>query len=188
MEIVMLFPVRGDFGVDHAGPLVPDSPWGSRRARRENRRPPRYPTAVPSGSWCPGRARGDSYLRASRKCARGSCAWPGRCTLCHGPSIVIGVLVLVDIDHRVGAEVDRVGAGGVAAVVLLGIEDLGRQGLPAAGRAAVEESRPAGADAAVFLLEVRNQLIGDGVAVRARDWPNSRRRNRRKKDWRAGSR
>ena len=84
-----------------------------------------------------------------------------------GAFVVISVPVLVDVDHRVGAEVDRVGAGGEAAVVLVGIEDLGGQGLPAAGRAAVEEPRPAGAEASVLLLEVGDQLIGDGVAVGA---------------------
>ena len=72
-----------------------------------------------------------------------------------GALVAISVLVLVDINDGVGAEVDRVGAGRVAAVVFLGIEDLGCQGFPAAGRAAVEESRPAGAQAAVLLLEIR---------------------------------
>ena len=60
-----------------------------------------------------------------------------------GTFVAVSVLVLVDVDDSVGAEVDRVGAGGVAAVIFLGVENLGRQGLPAAGRAAVEESRPA---------------------------------------------
>ena len=83
-----------------------------------------------------------------------------------GAKGAVGVLVLVNIDDRVGAEINRIGAGGKAAVKFLGIEDLGRQGFPAAGRAAVEKPRPAGAEAAVFLLEVGNQLVRDGVAVR----------------------
>ena len=57
------------------------------------------------------------------------------------PFDVIRVLVLVNVNHRVGAEVDRVGAGGVTAVIFRGIEHLGCQGFPAAGRTAIEESR-----------------------------------------------
>ena len=58
-----------------------------------------------------------------------------------GALVAISVLVLVDINDGISAEVNRVGAGRVASVVLLGIEDLGCQGFPATGRAAVEESR-----------------------------------------------
>src|SRR5258705_2215290 len=77
----------------------------------------------------------------------------------------VGVRVLVDVDHGIGAEVDGIGARAPGAVVLLGIEDLRRHGLPAARRSAVHEAGPAAAEGAVLLLEVRNQLVGDGVAV-----------------------
>ena len=39
-----------------------------------------------------------------------------------------GILVLVEIDQRVGTEVDRVGAGNEGAVEEIGIEDLQREG------------------------------------------------------------
>ena len=77
------------------------------------------------------------------------------------------VLVVVEIDVREGVEVDRVGAGGKRAVVVVGIEDLNGQGLPAAGRAAIDEARPALADAAKLLFDRRDQLVLDGVAVGA---------------------
>ena len=48
-----------------------------------------------------------------------------------------------------------------------GIKDLRGERFPSAGRAAVHEPRPAGADAAELLLEVGDQLVGDRVAVRA---------------------
>src|SRR3989475_13247431 len=35
---------------------------------------------------------------------------------------VVGIRVLVDVDHRVGAEVDRIGARGPGAVEVVGIE------------------------------------------------------------------
>ena len=77
----------------------------------------------------------------------------------------VGVLVLVDVDQRVGAEVDRVGAGGEGAVVHVRVEHLRRQCLPAPRRAAVGEARPAGADAAEALLDLRDQLLVDGIAI-----------------------
>ena len=64
-------------------------------------------------------------------------------------------------------EVDGVGAGGKGAVVVVRIEDLHGQRLPAAGRAAVSEARPALADGAKLLFDGRNQLVLDGVAVGA---------------------
>ncbi len=78
----------------------------------------------------------------------------------------VGVGVLVDVDDGVGAEVDRIRAGDVGAVERVRIEDLRGHRFPAAGRSAVHEARPAGAEAAVLLLEIRDQLVDDGVAVR----------------------
>ncbi len=80
---------------------------------------------------------------------------------------VIDVLVLVDVDVGVGMEVDGVGAGGKGAVVVLRIEDLHGQSLPAAGRAAINKPRPALADSAKLLFDGRNQLCFDGVAIGA---------------------
>ena len=80
---------------------------------------------------------------------------------------VVGVLVLVDVDDRVGAEVDRIGAGREAAVELVRVEDLRRQRLPSPGRPAVGETRPALPDAAEPLFDVRQQLVHDRVPVGA---------------------
>src|SRR5580658_8801425 len=52
----------------------------------------------------------------------------------------VGIRVLVNVDQRVGAEIDRIGAGGECAVVHVRIEHLGGEGLPAAGRAAIGEA------------------------------------------------
>ena len=71
------------------------------------------------------------------------------------------------IDDRVRAKVDRIGTGGVRAVVEVRVEHLHRHGFPAAGRAAVDEARPAGAECAIFLFQIRNELGLDRCAVRA---------------------
>src|ERR1035437_8410735 len=63
-------------------------------------------------------------------------------------------------------EVDRVRAGDERAVVGLGIEDLHGEGFPTAGRSAIDESRPALADAAKLALDSRDQLGLDCIAVR----------------------
>ena len=70
-------------------------------------------------------------------------------------------------DRRVRAEVDRVGAGRPAAVVLVGVEHLHGERLPAARRAAVHEARPALAEAAEPLLDLGDELVRDRIAVRA---------------------
>ncbi len=75
--------------------------------------------------------------------------------------------VLVDVDRGVGAEVDRIRAGDERAVVVIGIEHLDGHRFPAAGGSAVDEARPALADATELLLDRRNQLRLDRIAVRA---------------------
>ena len=80
---------------------------------------------------------------------------------------VIRVLVLVEVDDGVLAKVDGIRARGPRAVVLVGVENLSAERFPSARRAAVHEARPARADRAVLLLEVRHQLVGDRVAVGA---------------------
>ena len=80
---------------------------------------------------------------------------------------VEGVLVVVEIDHGVGAEVDRVGAGDEGAVVVVGIENLHGQRFPAAGGAAVDEARPALADAAELFFDGGDEFGFDGVAIGA---------------------
>ena len=77
----------------------------------------------------------------------------------------VRVLVLVDVHDGEGAEVDRVGTGGVGAVVLVGVEDLHAQRLPASRGPAVHEAGPAPAEGAVLLLEVRDELVRDRVTV-----------------------
>ena len=77
----------------------------------------------------------------------------------------VGVLVLVDIDDGVGAKIDRIRARCPAAVVVVRIQHLHAERLPPAGRPAVHEARPRLADAAEGLLDVRHELVGDGIAV-----------------------
>ena len=109
-----------------------------------------------------------SWFISSSVRARGQVVAHARdaATRFHGPSDVVGVLVLVDVDDGVGAKVDRIRAGDPAAVEVVGIEHLHRHRFPAARRPAVHEARPALADAAERLLDFRDQLVGDGVAVR----------------------
>ena len=80
--------------------------------------------------------------------------------------MIKGVLVAVEIDVGVGAEVDGIGAGDERAVVVIGIKHLHRQRFPSAGRAAVSEARPALADAAKLFFDRGNQFGLDGVAIR----------------------
>src|SRR5215813_3851860 len=80
---------------------------------------------------------------------------------------VISVLVLVYVDHRVGAEIDRIGTCRETSVEHIRVEHLRGQRLPSAGRAAVSEARPALPYAAELFLYVRYQLVIDRVAV----WP-----------------
>src|SRR5262245_56652120 len=79
---------------------------------------------------------------------------------------VISVLVLVYVNHRVGAEIDRIGTGRETSIEHIRIEHLSGQRLPSAGRAAVSEARPALPYAAELLLYIRYQLLVDRVAVR----------------------
>src|SRR3990172_7624388 len=78
---------------------------------------------------------------------------------------VVGVLILIDVDHGIRAEVDGIGAGGIAPVVLVGIEDLHPERLPSARRPSVEEAGPTLTEAPEPFLDLGNQLVGDGVAV-----------------------
>ncbi len=75
--------------------------------------------------------------------------------------------VVVEIDVLVGVEIDRIRAGNVSAVVEVGIEDLRGECFPSAGGSAVGSARPALADAAILLLDRRNQLVVDGGAIGA---------------------
>ena len=80
---------------------------------------------------------------------------------------IIGVIIFVDIHHRISPEIDGVGAGGKAAVVLFGVHHLHSQGLPATGRAAINETAPALAQAAKLLLNIGYQFVGNGIAIGA---------------------
>ena len=92
-------------------------------------------------------------------------AMDGPLDLFEGAVYEIGVVVVVDVDQGVGAEVDGIGTGGEGAVVLVGIEDLDSEGFPAAGGAAVEEAAPPFAEALELRFDVRNQLVGKGIAI-----------------------
>ena len=72
--------------------------------------------------------------------------------LAEGAFAVEGVGVVVEVDVLIGVEVDGVGAGGVGAVVAVGIEDLGGDGLPSSCTAAVGGASPALAYAAKLLF------------------------------------
>jgi hypothetical protein len=79
----------------------------------------------------------------------------------------IGVLIGIDVDQRISPEVDRIRTERPCPVVLIGIEDLDGQGFPSPGGSAVERPRPALSDAAELPLDMGDELVGDGVAVRA---------------------
>ncbi len=76
------------------------------------------------------------------------------------------VLLVVQIGRHVGVKVHRVRACDERAVVVVGIEHLHRQRLPAARRAAIHKPRPSLPDAAKLLLNRRNQLRLNRVAIR----------------------
>ena len=78
----------------------------------------------------------------------------------------VRVRVAVDVHDGVGAKVNRVRAGGVRGIEVIGVEHLHRQRFPAAGRSAVGGPRPARADPAEARLDERHELLHDGVAVR----------------------
>ncbi len=77
----------------------------------------------------------------------------------------VSILIVIKVDRRVVAEVYRIGTGGITAIVLIRIENLHSQGLPAAGGAAIGESRPTLSDAAEPTFDFGNQFIGDGIAI-----------------------
>jgi len=77
------------------------------------------------------------------------------------------ILVGVEIDIRVGAEVHRIGAGDECAIVVIGIEHLHGKRFPATGGTPVQEPRPALADATKLFFDRRDQFRFNGIAVRA---------------------
>src|SRR3974390_3004266 len=79
----------------------------------------------------------------------------------------VGVFIVVNVDHGKGAEIDGVRAGDKSGIVKVGVEDLGGERFPAAGGTAIEETSPAGTEAAKALLDFRNQLVVGRVAVGA---------------------
>ena len=70
-----------------------------------------------------------------------------------GPCMKKAFLSFVEIDVGVGAEIDRIGASDERAVVMIGIKHLHGDGFPSAGGAAVNEASPALADGAKLLFE-----------------------------------
>lgn len=78
-----------------------------------------------------------------------------------------GVLVLINIDAFDIGEIDGIGAISPDAAKEIGMKNLQREGLPSTGRSAIEQTRPRLANGAETLLDFGNQLLEDGVAVRA---------------------
>ena len=165
-QVVVLAPVGRRVGINFAGQLVPDAP---RVAVRSDRRENCFPDVVlvaraRSGAEgqlaVVGLFHGATHLTQPVAAAGARRALPARFN-------VIGIFMLINIDDGVGAKIYRVGAGGPAAVVHIGVENLRGQSFPAARRAAIGEAGPAFAKAAEFFLNVRDELIIDGIAVGA---------------------
>src|ERR1051325_3955474 len=79
--------------------------------------------------------------------------------------VVVRVVLVVDVHRAIRPEVDRVGTERPPTFVLVGIEHLYAKRLPPAGRSSRHHARPRLADAAELLLDVRNEIVGDGIAV-----------------------
>src|SRR5262249_11398325 len=80
---------------------------------------------------------------------------------------VPGAVPVVDVDQLEVVEVDGIRTGRERAAEVIRIEDLERERLPTSGRAAGEDPRPRLRNRAEVFLDVRNQLLRDGLAVRA---------------------
>src|SRR4029079_17976909 len=78
---------------------------------------------------------------------------------------VIGIVVFVNVDDCVSAEVNRIRTGSPTAVVLFGIKHLRGQSFPTTGRSAIEKTCPALPDTAKPFLDLRDQFVGDRIAV-----------------------
>ena len=81
--------------------------------------------------------------------------------------LVVSVLVFIDVHGGIGPEIHRIGAGTVAAVEGIGVEELRSQHFPATRAAAIHEAGPALANAPETLLDLRNEFKHNGIAVRA---------------------
>ena len=163
-EIVVLAPEVGHRVVDDAGPLVEDRLRVAVSADRRVHRLPDVP--LPAGPPVgPQHQLEVVHVGDGRLDVAEVVSVAGTGDLLPASLVVVGVGVLVDVDLRVLLEVDRVGAGGEAAVELLGTSP-GPERFPPSGGPAVHEPRPSLPDAAELLLDVGQQLVDDGIAVR----------------------
>src|ERR1700680_297822 len=165
-QVVVLAPIGGDLMVNHAGKRIPD---GLGVAIVTDGAVDGLPDIVLVG----GAAMSAEHELAAvfavhggddgviRRAGRGASNAGPRA---FGPQ---GVLVIIKVDDLVGAEVHRVWAHAPGAVEKIGIEDLHAQRFPAARGAAIKTARPALPDAAELLLDRRDQLLRDGIAVGA---------------------
>src|SRR5262245_23535678 len=80
-------------------------------------------------------------------------------------SVDVGVRVLVDVDELERAEIEAVGTTCPGTVEKVRMKYLKRQGHPPARRSAVDHTRIGRAQAAKSALNIRNELLGHGIAI-----------------------
>ena len=80
---------------------------------------------------------------------------------------MICIFIFINIHNRIGPEINGIGACCKATVVIIRIHHLHGQCFPAAGGTAIKKSCPAFANTPEHFFYIWNQLISDGVTVRA---------------------
>jgi hypothetical protein len=165
-EVIVLVPVGGDIVIDDAGVLIPDFGGVAIGADGAEDGLPDVPllarAAVGTKDEFPaiGAFGGGEDLARRR-------AHLGLEDAAEGTAGPVGVFVFVDVDHLIGVEVHGVGTGAPGPVEIIRIEDLRGERFPATGRAAVEGTGPALADAAELLFDGGDEFAIDGFAVGA---------------------
>src|SRR5262249_26154329 len=77
------------------------------------------------------------------------------------------ILVVIEVDGHVSVKIDRIRTCGKGAVIVVGIKNLHRERLPSSGRTSIDKSRPTFPNAPELPLDGRNELVLNGIAVRA---------------------
>src|SRR5262249_42715260 len=152
-QVVVLAPVGRDVLVDDARRLVPDRLRVAVAAHGREDGLPDVPLVGGAAARAEDGFEAYGLLDGCRDVAVGiALGRPRRAGERAG--LPVGVLVVVDVDGLVGAEVQGMGAEAEGAPEVVGIEALRRQRLPAAGRAAIHDARPRLADAAETPLDL----------------------------------